>query len=160
MTEWIHLAKIIETILCEHKGKSIFLTLWKIWRISSDHIRTLKSACEGASGAAACLLFSFFSPLPTAMTAPLSGPLKIKKQDALCEEVLPLTIAANSAVWQFLQENLPPSCLWNSWNSSPCAVVTAGKFPLNMLEKERGLQLASDQNWFINLFLSPHLIPL
>lgn len=81
--------KIIETNLCEDKGNSIFLTLWKIWRISSDIVRILKSACEGISGA--WLLFSFFSPFPIAMTAPLSGPLKTKQQDSLCKEVLPLT---------------------------------------------------------------------
>lgn len=156
MTKWIHLEKIMETDLCKHKEKSVLLTLWKIWRIGSDHVRTLKSACEGVSGAVAWPLFSFFSAIPTAM----SGPLKTKQQDALCEEVLALTIATSLAVWQFLQENLPPSCLWKSLNSSSCDVLTVRKFPLNMLEIERALQLASDQNWFIYLFLSLHLIPL
>lgn len=59
------------------------LTLWKIWRISADRVRPLKSACKGALGAAAWLLFSFFSPLSRAIIAPLSGPLKTKQQDAL-----------------------------------------------------------------------------
>lgn len=157
MTKGIHLERVIKTNLCEHKGKSIFLTLWKIWRISSDHVRTLQSACKEASGAAAWPLFSFFSPFSTAMTAPLNGPLKTKQQDALWG--VALTTATNPAVWQFLQKNLPPSCLWKSWNSSSCAVLTAGKFPFHMLEIERALQLASDQNWFINLFLSPQPYP-
>lgn len=40
-----------------------------------------------------------------------------------------------------------------------CCCNSAGQFSLNMLETERPLQLPSDQNWFINLFLLP-LIPV
>lgn len=150
MTEWMHLAKIIENNLYENKEKFTFPTLLNSWIINQDLGETLKPAYEGASGAGA---WPFCSP--PVMLAPLAGPLQEKLTDAACEVAFQMALATDSQVWPFLQENLP--------QPSPVEVL---KFLILllllqlckavfviMLETERALQLPCDQNEFPNPLL-------
>lgn len=96
--------------------------------------------------------YFLFSPL-----SPLPVPLKANLQGAPLEVICQLAVAANLAV-----------SVGESFPTLPVEVLkllilfycnSAGQFSLNMLKTERALQLPSDQNCFINLFLPP-LIPV